>query len=48
VRTTDVKNIFVWGNHNKTMLPDIYHGTIKGEKITDVIKDAEWINSEFM
>ena len=29
-RVSDVKNIFVWGNHNKTMFPDLYHGTIKG------------------
>ncbi len=46
VSAGDVKNVFVWGNHSPTMVPDITHGTIGGEAIADVV-DGGWLADSF-
>jgi malate dehydrogenase len=30
------------------MVPDVYHGTIKGKKITEIINDKDWLTGEFI
>ena len=45
---SDIKNVFVWGNHNPTMYPDVNLGTVKGVKITEVLKDETWIEKKFI
>jgi malate dehydrogenase len=41
-------NIAIWGNHSSTMFPDFENGTIAGTKITDVVKDRSWLETDFM
>lgn len=47
VETTDVKDIFIYGNHSPTMFPAFAHATISGKLATDVITDAEWLQGPF-
>ncbi len=48
VAVTDVKNVAIWGNHSATQYPDFYHATIKGRPATDVISDAQWLQTTFI
>ena len=41
-------NIAIWGNHSSTMYPDFENGLIAGKKITDVVKDRSWLETDFM
>jgi malate dehydrogenase len=43
----DVNNVFIWGNHSPTMVPDVDHGTIAGRKVKDVITDKAWLEGDF-
>ena len=47
VQTTDVKNIFIYGNHSPTMFPSFAHATISGKPACDVITDAAWLQGPF-
>jgi malate dehydrogenase len=42
----DVKNVFVWGNHSPTMVPDIDTATIGGRQVSEAL-DATWLAEEF-
>ena len=44
----DVSNLGVWGNHSPTMFPDFYHAKIKGQPVTDAIRDENWLKTEFV
>ena len=43
-----VRNIICWGNHSKTLYPDVTYGTIGGHPILSVIKDTDFIYKEFI
>ena len=43
-----VRNIICWGNHSKTLYPDVTYGTIGGRPILSVIMDEEFIHKEFI
>lgn len=47
VQVRDVSNVFIWGNHSPTMVPDVEHGTIMGRPIRSVIDDDAWLQGEF-
>ncbi len=44
----DVKNVCIWGNHSSTQFPDVYHGTINGQPVVDVIADKTWLEQDFI
>lgn len=44
----DVKNVCIWGNHSSTQFPDVYHGTINGKPVVDVITDKTWLEQDFI
>lgn len=44
---TDVKNIIVWGNHSATQYPDIFHASVDGKKVSDLV-DQAWLESYFI
>ena len=46
VGAADVKNVFVWGNHSPTMVPDITSSTVGGKPVAGAI-DATWLAEEF-
>jgi malate dehydrogenase len=43
-----VSNLGVWGNHSPTMFPDFYHAKINGQPVTSVIKDENWLKTDFV
>ncbi len=45
-KTTDIKQIAIWGNHSPTMYPDIRNTTIDGLTALSML-DHEWIDKEF-
>ena len=47
VAITDVKDIFIYGNHSPTMFPAFAHATIKGQAATAVIKNDAWLQGPF-
>ncbi|TGL53882.1 malate dehydrogenase [Leptospira wolffii] len=44
----DVTNVAIWGNHSSTQYPDFYNAKIGGKIATDVIKDHDWLKSDFI
>lgn len=47
VDLTEVKNIFIYGNHSPTMFPAFGHATIGGKAAADVIQDKAWLEGPF-
>jgi malate dehydrogenase len=47
VATTDVENIFIYGNHSPTMFPAFAQATISGKPATEVIADLPWLQGAF-
>ena len=45
-RTTEIKQMTIWGNHSTTMYPDIRYTTVNGKKATDLV-DKAWTANEF-
>ena len=43
-----VSNLAVWGNHSPTMFPDFYNAKINGKPATEVIKDENWLKTDFV
>jgi malate dehydrogenase len=47
VDLTDVRDIFIYGNHSPTMFPSFAHATIKGQPVPKVITDNAWLQGPF-
>lgn len=47
VDLTEVKDIFIYGNHSPTMFPAFAQATIGGRKATEVIQDRAWLEGAF-
>jgi len=47
VRSKEVKNIIVWGNHSETQFPDLTHATVKGLSASTLV-DENWIENHFV
>lgn len=45
---TDIKGVYVWGNHSNSQVPDVDNATIKGTPVREVIKDDQWIDVTYM
>ncbi|CED91045.1 MULTISPECIES: malate dehydrogenase [Actinomyces] len=45
---SDIDKVAIWGNHSSTQYPDLTHATIKGEPITDILADREWVENDFI
>ncbi len=48
VDTTAITEMTIWGNHSSTQYPDFYHAKINGKPATDVIKDLNWLQNDFI
>lgn len=46
-RTTDIKQLAIWGNHSDTMYPDLNNATINGKKALDIV-DKSWYENEYI
>jgi malate dehydrogenase len=47
VATTEVSDIFIFGNHSPTMFPAFAHAKIKGQAAEQVVNDRTWLEGEF-
>jgi malate dehydrogenase len=47
VQTTDVKDIFIFGNHSPSMFPAFGLATISGKPVAEEIKDDAWLQGPF-
>jgi malate dehydrogenase len=47
VDLTEVKDIFIYGNHSPTMFPAFAHATIGGKPAAQVINDKAWLEGPF-
>ena len=48
VAVTAVEGVAIWGNHSATQYPDVYHATINGQPVSEVITDHEWLQTTFI
>ncbi|MDD1620989.1 MAG: malate dehydrogenase [Methylococcaceae bacterium] len=47
VRSTEIKNVMVWGNHSCTQYPDLHHAKVKGVDALELVENS-WFVDEFM
>lgn len=47
VQTTDVSDIYIYGNHSPSMFPAFAHAKIGGKSATEVIGDDAWLQGPF-
>lgn len=45
---TAVSNLTIWGNHSSTQVPDFVNAKIQGKPLTEVIKDRNWLEKDFI
>lgn len=43
-----VTNMTIWGNHSSTQVPDFYHARIQGKNVPEVIKNEDWLKTDFI
>ncbi len=48
VDVTEVKNLTIWGNHSSTQYPDFFNAKIQGKGVSELIKDENWLKSQFI
>ena len=47
VATTEVSDIFIFGNHSPTMFPAFSHAKIQGQPAEKLVNDRAWLEGEF-
>lgn len=47
VKVTDIDRFVIWGNHSATQYPDVSHAKINGKWALDLIKEKNWLESDF-
>jgi len=47
VRSKDIKNMIIWGNHSETQYPDLHHAAVKGQEAFSLVDDV-WIAEDFI
>ena len=45
--TTEVKRMTIWGNHSATQYPDIYHASVSGKAVSELVDEA-WLGEDFI
>lgn len=48
VAVSAVRNLAIWGNHSSTMYPDFENATINARPLRDVIRDEEWLKTDYL
>jgi len=47
VQTTDIEDIYIYGNHSPTMFPAFHLAKIQGKPVSEVINDSAYLQGEF-
>lgn len=45
---TDIKGVYVWGNHSNSQVPDVDNATIKGKPVREVVGDDNWLDVTYI
>ena len=52
VRSDEVKNVIIWGNHSSTQFPDVAHATVtiqgKEQSVYEAVNNDTWLKGEFV
>jgi malate dehydrogenase len=48
VDISKISNMTIWGNHSATQYPDFFNAKIDGKPAHEVIKDQNWLKTEFI
>ncbi len=48
VDITQISNVAIWGNHSSTQYPDYENAKVNGKPTTEVIKDINWLQNDFI
>ncbi|HEX7947491.1 MAG TPA: malate dehydrogenase [Phenylobacterium sp.] len=48
VHSTDISELFIYGNHSPTMFADYTHAKIKGKDAASVIGDTAWLQNDYL
>ncbi len=48
VRSSEISNMTIWGNHSATQYPDFYNAKIGGVPAAERITDDAWLQGEFI
>jgi len=48
VENKDISHVTIWGNHSATQYPDFENARIKGQPVSDVIGDLDWLRGDFV
>ena len=48
VKTTDVTNVGIWGNHSASQFPNFEQVLVEGKPATEVIDDRDWFENDFL
>jgi len=44
----NIRNVIIWGNHSKTLFPDVKYGSINGTDIRELVGNDEYLANEFI
>ncbi|WP_022884219.1 malate dehydrogenase [Glaciibacter superstes] len=43
----EVRGVTIWGNHSASQYPDVFHSTVRGTPVTDLV-DEDWLSTDFI
>ncbi|MEC8306303.1 MAG: malate dehydrogenase, partial [Chlamydiota bacterium] len=43
-----LNNLFLWGNHSATQVPDFFHATLYGKPLLSAFPNREWLEGPFL
>ncbi|MBB2892562.1 malate dehydrogenase [Flexivirga oryzae] len=48
VKTTDITQMSIWGNHSATQYPDLFHAQVGGRSAAEAVGDQDWIANTYI
>lgn len=48
VKTTDISQMSIWGNHSATQYPDLFHAQVGGKSAAEAINDQDWLENTYI
>lgn len=48
VHHSEIENLIIFGNHSSTLFPDYWHAKCRGQLLTDLINDPQWLEQTFI
>lgn len=45
---SEIEDMFIWGNHSSTQVPDYFNAKIGGKSVQEIIQDQNWLETTFI